>query len=137
MLQAATAFFKTSQIYQNYAITTVSGQPSANGVPGASPVAPFSVGLWRIQEAVHKTNGKKVSIWSFDKRSGEMERLNQPSAKERVFEVLKAEVRRVMAISSRRAPHVPLHKGFSSRPVKAPKRPRFARILLQFEWLLT
>ena len=59
---------------------------------GASPAAPFSVGLWRIQEAVHKSNGKKVSIWTFDKRGGEMERLSQPSARERVMEVLKSEV---------------------------------------------
>lgn len=92
MLQAATAFFKTSQISQNYAIASTStGLPSSN-LSTSGPAAPFHLGLWKIQEAVHKSNGKKASVWSFDKRGVEMERLSQTGAKERVIEVLKAEV---------------------------------------------
>ena len=44
-----------------------------------------------MQEAVHKTNGKRVSVWSFDKKNSSLDRLT-PNAKDCVFEVLKAEV---------------------------------------------
>lgn len=36
-------------------------------------------------------NGKRVSVWTADKRGAEMERMG-PASKERMIEVLKAEV---------------------------------------------
>lgn len=98
---AATAFFKTSAISQNYILTQPAsgiGSSSSSGrtsspAPPASNHAPFTAGLWRVQEAIHKTNGKRVSVWTFDtKRNSALERL-APQARERVIEVLKAEVR--------------------------------------------
>ena len=52
---------------------------------------PFNVGPWRVQSATHKVTGKRVSVWSTDKRSQEMERMGQVS-RDRTLEVLKAEV---------------------------------------------
>ncbi|KAJ2931423.1 hypothetical protein H1R20_g5707, partial [Candolleomyces eurysporus] len=50
----------------------------------------FIIGLWKVQAAAHKVNGKRVSVWSFDKRGPDMERLG-PAAKDRTLEVLKSE----------------------------------------------
>ncbi|KAH9842331.1 other/SCY1 protein kinase [Rhodofomes roseus] len=102
MLAAATSFFARTNISQSYNI----GGPSLNGsrssTPGPSgpstsalPTAaahapPFNVGPWRVQSATHKTTGKRVSVWSADKRSQEMDRMG-PASRERTIEVLKAE----------------------------------------------
>lgn len=51
----------------------------------------FYIGLWKVQPAAHKTTGKRVSVWTFDKRGPDMERLGQ-SAKDRTVEVIKNEV---------------------------------------------
>ena len=51
----------------------------------------FYIGLWKVQPAAHKTTGKRVSVWTFDKRGPDMERLGQ-SAKDRTVEVIKSEV---------------------------------------------
>lgn len=98
MLAAATSFFARTAISQSYTFTGSASQGSRTATPtpsGSLPVvshaAPFHVGPWKIQAAVHKTTNKRVSIWTYDKRSQEAERLN-PSAKDRVVEVLKAEV---------------------------------------------
>lgn len=97
---AAVSFFKTSAISQNYILTQAStgGYASSSGTSSPGPrapesnYAPFTAGLWRVQEAVHKTNGKRVSVWTFDhKKNSALERL-APLARERVVEVLKAEV---------------------------------------------
>ena len=45
-----------------------------------------------MQPAIHKVNGKRVSVWSADKRSSDIDRMG-PLSKERTIEVLKAEVR--------------------------------------------
>jgi SCY1-like protein 2 len=97
---AASAFFKTSAIAQNYVytqpgtgISSLSSSGTSSPAPPASNHAPFTAGLWRVQEAVHKTNGKRVSVWTFDtRRNTALERL-APQARERVLDVLKAEVR--------------------------------------------
>lgn len=94
---AASAFFKASTLAQNYVYTQAGSSPSFSGTsspaPPASNHAPFTAGLWRVQEAVHKTTGKRVSVWTFDTRKNSaLERL-APQARERVVEVLKAEVR--------------------------------------------
>lgn len=57
----------------------------------APPAPPFKIGLWRVQSASHKVTGKRVSVWSFDKRGQDVDKLG-PQAKERVTEVLKSEV---------------------------------------------
>ncbi|KAG8947652.1 hypothetical protein FRC04_010586 [Tulasnella sp. 424] len=100
MLQAATAWFSSSQILQNYtiatpgnatAISSTSPAPSATGTPSPiSVAAPFTVGPWKVQEAYHKTTQKRASIWTCDKRSTEMERIGA-GGKEMVIEALKAE----------------------------------------------
>ncbi|KAJ7286048.1 kinase-like domain-containing protein [Mycena rebaudengoi] len=96
MLAAATSFFGRTAISQSYNIATSSGSRSSTPGPGGSSSAPaaftpaLNVGLWRVQSASHKVTNKRVSVWSFDKRSPEMERL-RPVAKERTLEVLKAE----------------------------------------------
>ncbi|KAJ7043254.1 kinase-like domain-containing protein [Mycena alexandri] len=98
MLAAATSFFARTAISQSYNIASPPGPGSRSATPGpgsssAAPVAfspPLNVGLWRVQSASHKVTNKRVSVWSFDKRSADMERL-RPAAKERTLEVLKAE----------------------------------------------
>ncbi|KAG8890582.1 hypothetical protein FRB98_007136 [Tulasnella sp. 332] len=94
MLQAATAWFSSSQISQNYTISTASTNAiSSNSdvTPGTSPITPFTVGLWKVQEASHKTTQKKASIWTCDKRRVELDRLG-PGGKEAALEALKAEI---------------------------------------------
>lgn len=107
MLAAATSFFSRSNISQNYAIggsSTAAGSRTPTPVPGAGAsssstlpapahVPTFQVGLWRVQSATHKVTGKRVSVWTFDKRSAEIDRLS-PMARDKTMDVLKAEVRR-------------------------------------------
>lgn len=104
MLAAATSFFARTAISQSYNIGS-SSNGSRSSTPGPSgssssiappPLAPpFNIGLWRVQSASHKLTSKRVSVWSFDKRGPEIERLG-PLAKERTLEVMKAEVRRFL-----------------------------------------
>ena len=108
MLAAATSFFSRSNISQNYAIggssisRTATPTPvpaagaSSSTLPAPAHVPPFQVGLWRVQSATHKVTGKRVSVWTFDKRSAEIDRLS-PMAKDKTMDVLKAEVRRIQA----------------------------------------
>jgi SCY1-like protein 2 len=44
-----------------------------------------------VQSAYHKATNKRVSVWSFDKRGSDIERLGVV-ARETTLEVLKAEV---------------------------------------------
>jgi hypothetical protein len=104
MLAAATSFFGRTNISQNYVIgsqsSSASGSRSGTPTPGSfgssalptvSVASPFSVGPWKVQPAAHKTTNKRVSVWSFDKRNQEMEKMS-PLGKERTLDVLKAEV---------------------------------------------
>lgn len=101
MFAAATALFARTNISQNYNIggsaigsrTSTPGPSSSSSaaLPAAAAHAPpFNVGPWRVQSATHKVTGKRVSVWSADKRSQEMERMG-PVSKERTIEVLKSE----------------------------------------------
>ncbi|TFY81754.1 hypothetical protein EWM64_g2255 [Hericium alpestre] len=98
MFAAATSFFSRSNISQNYNIGgTTSGSraatPSPSGqssLPAAAQTPPFHVGLWRVQSATHKVTNKRVSVWTFEKRTTELDRMSA-SAKETAMEVLKAE----------------------------------------------
>ena len=99
MFAAATSFFARSNIAQTYAVNP-SGSRSSTPGPGASSSSTSAqiaqsppvvyIGLWKVQPASHKVNGKKVSVWTFDKRGPDMERLG-PVAKDAVLQVLKAE----------------------------------------------
>jgi SCY1-like protein 2 len=104
MLAAASSFFGRTNISQNYNIGSIPGL-SINGLtsrpatPGGTsslgtPAAftpTFTIGLWKVQSAIHKVTNKRVSVWSFDKRAPDVERLG-PQGKDRVMEVMKAEV---------------------------------------------
>ena len=99
MLAAATSFFARTAISQSYNIgISASGSrpstPSHGDSSFALPTSPspsLNVGLWRVQSASHKVTNKRVSVWSFDKRGPDIERLG-PLAKERTLDILKAEV---------------------------------------------
>jgi SCY1-like protein 2 len=107
MLAAATSFFSRTAISQSYNVGTAPGNtgsrastPSPNA-PTSPPVAftpTFNVGLWRVQSGSHKTTNKRVSVWSFEKRNPELEKLG-PLARERTLEVLKAEVSQIKSAS--------------------------------------
>src|SRR5882757_770795 len=97
MLAAATSFFSRTAISQSYNIVSLNGSrsstpgPSGSSTSLPSPTLPsVKIGLWRVQGASHKVTNKKVSVWTFDKRA-EMDGLG-PLSRERVLEVLKAEV---------------------------------------------
>ncbi|KAI0374727.1 kinase-like protein [Pilatotrama ljubarskyi] len=112
MFAAASSFFARTNISQSYNIGTSAGgsrtsTPAPAGssnaaLPSAALPPPFNVGPWRVQSATHKVTGKRVSVWSADKRSPEMERMG-PASRERTLEVLKAEA---SALSRLRHPSV-------------------------------
>ncbi|CCA68430.1 related to bovine rhodopsin kinase and to YGR052w [Serendipita indica DSM 11827] len=93
MFSAAASFLNRTNISQSYTILTPgqnAAPPSNSGLPSLPVGPPFQAGLWNIQPAQHKINGKRVSVWTFEKRSPEMDRLGQ-QARDMVLEALKAE----------------------------------------------
>lgn len=96
MFSAAAALFARTNISQNYTILTPGAtvtNPANSGLPSLPAGPPFKAGLWLVQAAQHKLNGKRVSVWTFEKRSPELERLGGGNqAKEVVLEMLKSEV---------------------------------------------
>jgi SCY1-like protein 2 len=109
MFAAATSFFSRSNISQNYSFggtsnasrtatpAPVSGAgTSSSTLPVPAHVPTFQVGLWRVQSATHKVTGKRVSVWTFDKKSAEIDRLSS-MAKEKSMDILKAEVREILS----------------------------------------
>ncbi|KAI0094049.1 other/SCY1 protein kinase [Irpex rosettiformis] len=103
MLAAASSFFGRTNISQNYNISTngastfgsrtstpAPSSSSGSGLPAAAHSPPFHVGPWRVHSATHKVTGKRVSVWSAEKKSSEMDKMG-PVSKERTLEVLKAE----------------------------------------------
>ena len=99
MLAAATSFFARTAINQSYNIGTPShaSRPSTPGTNGVLPTASaqttpaFCIGLWKVQSGSHKVTNKRVSVWTFDKRGPEVERLSS-QGKDRSVEIMKAEV---------------------------------------------
>lgn len=104
MFAAASSFFARTNISQSYNIGSSVpqgiGSLSRPATPGGNttsltapaPATPtFFIGLWKVQSAWHKVTNKRVSVWIFDKRGPDVERLS-PQAKERAIEVMKAEV---------------------------------------------
>ncbi|KZT43957.1 kinase-like protein [Sistotremastrum suecicum HHB10207 ss-3] len=104
MLAAASSFLNRSAIGQSYTFVSQSGSqtPPAGSSKSVATVPTFHVGLWRVQHAVHKTTGRHVSVWSFDKRSQDVDKL-RPATRERVMEVLKTEA---TALSRLRHPFI-------------------------------
>ena len=105
---AASSLFSRTNISQSYNIgSPLGGLPNVPGLTGSRPATPgstgtplaapapatppFLVGLWKVQSAWHKVTSKRVSVWTFDKRGQDIERLGAV-ARERAIEVLKAEV---------------------------------------------
>ena len=96
MLAAATSFFARTAINQSYNIgipfhASRPSTPDTNGVTAPAPSTPFYIGLWKVQPGSHKVTNKRVSVWTFDKRGPEVERLGL-QGKERTVEIMKAEV---------------------------------------------
>lgn len=77
------------------ASSSAAGAPSSP-TPGALPapqlIPTFHVGPWRVQSATHKVTHKRVSVWTYEKRAPEADRM-PAQAKEKIIEALKAEVR--------------------------------------------
>lgn len=142
MLAAATSFFARTNISQSYnigqppspsasssrpttpgiassSVTTGSGS-RGNGVPATTFTSTFAVGLWKVQSAYHKVTNKRVSVWSFDKRGADIERLGA-AVRDLVLGVLKAEVgtcrlsKRLISIT---------RVGFCSRTIETSFNPR-------------
>ncbi|KAH9951274.1 other/SCY1 protein kinase [Amylocystis lapponica] len=100
MFAAASSFFARTNISQSYNFGAAStnsrtSTPTPSGssstvLPAAAHAPPFNVGPWRVQSATHKVTNKRVSVWSVDKKSQEMEKMGAVS-KERTLDVLKAE----------------------------------------------
>lgn len=64
--------------------------------PGSHPKS-FNVGLWKVLPATHKTTGKDVSVWVFEKRVLDGVKMDSSgrsagAAKDWVIEQLKKEV---------------------------------------------
>ena len=99
MLAAATTslFGKSSSLSAYTIHTTPTSTPSSStlnlsSTPGqASRRKPLSVGLWKVLSGTHKTTGKDVSVWIFEKRT--IDGVRGPQLKETVFETLRKEVR--------------------------------------------
>jgi SCY1-like protein 2 len=105
MFAAASSFFAKPNIVQNYnvggstsLVISRSGTPAQgsssnlSALPTPANTPAFFVGPWKVQSASHKTTNKRVSVWTFDKRSAELEKMG-PAGKDRTLEVLKSEVR--------------------------------------------
>ncbi|KAG9116805.1 hypothetical protein FRC07_007446 [Ceratobasidium sp. 392] len=106
MLAAASSLFSRSAIYTNYTISssasTSASSQTSTALSSGPTVPPFQVGLWKVTEATHKVTNKRVSVWVYDKRGAEVDKLPAVE-KDRVLTVLKAEV---TALSRLRHPSV-------------------------------
>jgi hypothetical protein len=97
MLAVASNLFSKPTTLSAYTLHTPSSS-SANLPSTSSSVhaKPFNVGLWRVSGATHKTTGKDVSVWVFEKKVLDgIKGSNGKSAvegKEWVLERLKKEV---------------------------------------------
>jgi SCY1-like protein 2 len=98
MLAAATTslFGKSSSLSAYTIHTTPTSTPSSSTLNLASTQGqasrrkPLSVGLWKVLSGTHKTTGKDVSVWIFEKRV--IDGVRSPQLKEIVLETLRKEV---------------------------------------------
>ena len=108
MLAAATSLFGKSSSLSAYTLNSAAPSPSSSSTnlpsnsssaaqTGPSQSKPLNVGLWKVLGATHKTTGKDVSVWVFEKRILEAARGDSTfrttaEAREYVMEQLKKEV---------------------------------------------
>jgi hypothetical protein len=105
MLAAATTSLfggKSSSLsaYTIHSTPTSTPNTSTTNLPSTSSSsrrAPFQVGLWKVLSATHKTTGKDVSVWLFEKKI--IEGIRSAQLKEVVLDTLKREVRRSITAS--------------------------------------
>jgi SCY1-like protein 2 len=75
MLSVASSLFGKSSTLGAYTLHSAAPSPSsssthlpASGRSSPSRTRSFNVGLWKVVGATHKTTGKDVSVWVFEKR---------------------------------------------------------------------
>ncbi|KAE8540149.1 hypothetical protein D1P53_004087 [Cryptococcus gattii VGV] len=80
MFAAASNLFSKTSYLSAYTLNSPTPSPSASAtnLPSTSAPTPsslisdyqksFNVGLWKVTPATHKTTGKEVSVWIFEKR---------------------------------------------------------------------
>ncbi|KIR43293.1 SCY1 protein kinase [Cryptococcus deuterogattii 99/473] len=80
MFAAASILFSKTSYLSAYTLNSPTPSPSASAtnLPSTSTPTPsslisdyqksFNVGLWKVTPAMHKTTGKEVSVWIFEKR---------------------------------------------------------------------
>lgn len=99
MLAVASNLFGKSSSLSAYTLHTPNASPAASSsnLPStASSHRAFNVGLWKVVPATHKTTGKEVSVWIFEKRvldgiRGDSSGRGAAASKEWVTEQLKKE----------------------------------------------
>jgi SCY1-like protein 2 len=103
MLAAATNLFGKSSTLSAYNLNVSTPSPSSSSAnvsaqPSNTVNQAINVGLWKVTGATHKTTGKQVSVWIFEKRMLDGIRADPSSSrsasssKEWVVEQLKKEV---------------------------------------------
>lgn len=106
MLSVASSLFGKSSTLSAYTLHSTGPSPSSSStaLPGIGPSSgrsspavpggqqahakPFNAGLWKVLAATHKTTGKDVSVWVFEKKVLDGLR----SGRDYVVEQLKKEV---------------------------------------------
>ncbi|TXT13561.1 hypothetical protein VHUM_00928 [Vanrija humicola] len=104
MLSVASSLFGKSSTLSAYTLHNAGPSPSSSStaLPGIGTPAhakPFNAGLWKVLSATHKTTGKDVSVWVFEKKVLDGLR----SGREYVIEQLKKEA---TALSRLRHPDI-------------------------------
>ncbi|KAL7423640.1 Protein kinase domain-containing protein ppk32 [Cryptotrichosporon argae] len=91
----ASAFGKSSSL-SAYALNSAPSPASSSSnlaatASASSGARAFNVGLWKVVGATHKTTGKDVSVWIFEKRVLDAVRAGSGNGREWVVEQLKKE----------------------------------------------
>ena len=96
MLAVASNLFGKSSSLSAYTVHTAAPSPASSSTNLASTstaaTKPFSVGLWRVIGATHKTTAKDVSVWVFEKKVLDGIKDGGGRGREWVLEQLKKEV---------------------------------------------
>ena len=98
LFSSAQSLLGGSKLAATYTIasSTNATASSSGGTNVSGSTASEIIGLWTVQRATHKSNGKVVSIWTFDKAGLGMQasggRYKGKAKLEPTLEVLKKEV---------------------------------------------
>ena len=92
LFSTASSLFSGSKLASAYTIAGSGAGLASSSSSGTGHTAGYTtqIAMWTIQKAVHKSNGKAVSIWTFDK--GNMSGKGKAKL-DACIEVLKKEVR--------------------------------------------